>query len=172
MGFWKTSGFGIDDETLEVAADIDIGAPRQAVWDLIKPAENAHLLDPEVTRAFRAEGTPTGTGEIQVFIYNSDGEEHVSAVEVIDEVPGEYAITRSFGGTVSALGGYFLTDTATGTRLEKRVKFVPPPNMGWIRRPDMKQCARGINVYLKRVKAFMEGPAEPGAGGMRTWNNL
>lgn len=86
------------EETLEGRAATDIRAPRQLVWELIKPAESAPLIEPTVTRAFRAEGTPTGVGEIQVFIHTLGGKEQVTAVEIISIVP---LLTSSFGSTDS-----------------------------------------------------------------------
>ena len=73
-----------------VSAATTIRAPRQDVWEFIKPPENSVLLNPEVIRGFRApslEGAP----EIQVFISIRDGVETVSAIEVLQGVPGELA---------------------------------------------------------------------------------
>jgi hypothetical protein len=54
------------------------------------------MLEPTVNRAFKAEGTVDGAGEIHIHIIN--GKEHVAAVEITDEVPAEYAIVRAAGG--------------------------------------------------------------------------
>ncbi len=61
---------------------------------------------------------------MQGFISRRDGREHVSIIEVLDEVSGEYAVTRNMGGDDDAYRmSYFLASTPTGTRLEIRVTF-------------------------------------------------
>jgi len=160
-------------ETLQLAADVEINAPRQAVWDLIKPAENAPMFDAEYTRAFRAEGSPNGAGEIQIFISNVDGRERVSAIEVIEEIPGQYAVTRTIGGDqLSPFVGYFLSDTATGSRLEQRYKFVVPREQVEWARPHLAKRLREMKDYLQRAKVLAESRTLPESAGIRVWDRL
>lgn len=115
---------GPREQVLDVHAVVDIAVSRSKVWSLIKPAESAVLLDPNTVRAFHVPGTPVGIGEMQGFISRRDGREHVSIIEVLDEVSGEYAVTRNMGGDDDAYRmSYFLASTPTGTRLEIRVTF-------------------------------------------------
>lgn len=48
-----------------VSASTSINAPRQLIWDLIKPAEKAPLLSPETVCGFRAPDVE-GLGEMHV----------------------------------------------------------------------------------------------------------
>lgn len=52
----------------------------ETVWNLIKPAEKAPLLDPTVQRAYQVPGTPSGLGERQAH------ERHDGSVAVIEVV--------------------------------------------------------------------------------------
>jgi uncharacterized protein YndB with AHSA1/START domain len=171
MGKWTSWRVGEQDETFEARAAMVIFAPRQLVWDLIKPAENAPMLDPQVMRAFKAEGTPSGIGEIQVFIYMVNGTEHVAAAEVTDEVPGEYAITRSIGGgEFPPRIGYFLTDTATGTRLEIRHKIIVPRRQAAQVRHLVPGYEMSARASLQRIKVIAESRWENRSPGLRSWN--
>lgn len=171
MGRRASSKTDEQDETLEGRADTDIRAPRRLVWDLIKPADSASLMEPTVTRAFRAEGTPMGVGEIQVFIHTLDGKEQITAVEIIDEVPAEYSITRPIGGGEFApTVGYFLTETAIGTRLEirHRISF-PRRGAAYVRQliPAYEESSRAV---LQRVKVIAENRWDNRSPGLRAWN--
>ncbi|MBP2216018.1 hypothetical protein [Arthrobacter sp. CAN_C5] len=159
------------DETLEGRADTDTLAPRQLVWDLIKPAESASLIEPTITRAFRAEGTPTGVGEVQVFIQTLDGKEQVTAVEIIDEVPTQYSITRPIGGGEFAPKvGYFLTDTTVGTRLEIRHRISFPRRGAPYVRHLIPSYEAGSRAVLQRVKVLAESRWDNRSPGLRAWN--
>lgn len=173
MGIWSSRRDGTQDETLEAIADVEISAPRQVVWDLIKPAENAPMFEPQITRAFKAEGTPAGVGEVQVFVYNVNGRESISALEIIDEVAGEYAITRSINNEeFPPLIGFFLSDTATGTRLEQRYKFVVPRNQVWRIRPVMGTYFSSAHAFVQRVKVIAESRGGQSSPGLQAWNGL
>jgi hypothetical protein len=86
-----------DDTVHYVSAATVINASRKQVWDFVKPPENSVFLQPDVVRGFRAPG-PEGAGEIQVFISIREGVECVSALEIVEEIPQELAITRTLGG--------------------------------------------------------------------------
>ncbi|MGQ1838575.1 hypothetical protein ACT4S2_08965 [Kocuria turfanensis] len=173
MGTWNSRRAGAQDETLEAMADVEIKAARQAVWDLIKPAEHASMFEPQITRAFRAEGTPSGVGEVQIFIYKVNGREQISALEVIDEVSGEYAITRSISNEeFPPLVGFFLSDTAVGTRLEQRYKFVVPRNQVWRIRPIIGTYFSTANAFVQRVKVIAESRGGQSSEGLRVWREI
>lgn len=170
MGKWTSRRVSAQDETHEATAATTILAPRQIIWEIIKPAENAPLLDPQITRAFKAEGTPIGIGEIQVFIYTINGIEHITAAEIIDEVPAEYAITRSIGGEFSTRVGYFLTDTDEGTRFELRHRVSIPGHRVAQSRHLLHQYEMGSRATLRRVKVIAESRWENRSPGLRAWN--
>lgn len=159
------------DETFESRAATEIHAPRQLIWDLIKPAENAPILEPTITRAFKAEGTPDGAGEIQVYIHTLDGKEHVTAVEITDAVPAEYAIIRSIGGgEATPTMGYFLTDTAAGTHLEIRHRITMPRRGGSYARNLLSRYEESAHTMLGRIKAVAEYRWNSRSPGLRAWN--
>lgn len=159
------------DEMFEARAATEIHAPRQLVWDLIKPAENAPILEPTITRAFKAEGTPDGAGEIQVYIHTINGKEHVTAVEITDEAPAEYAIIRSIGGgEATPTIGYFLTDTTAGTNLEIRHRIIMPRRGGAYARNLLANYEDSAHAMLRRVKALAEHRWDSRSPGLRAWN--
>lgn len=65
--------------------------PCETVWDLIKPAEKAPLLDPSIRRGYRVPGTPDGLGEQQA-LERLDGSTVI--IEVIEYEHGRLAVTR------------------------------------------------------------------------------
>lgn len=157
---------------VEARAATDIHAPRQLVWDLIKPAENAPLLQPTITRAFKAEGTPDGVGEIQIFIHTLNGKEHVTAVEITDAVPAEYVIVRAIGGgETTPTIGYFLEDTAAGTRLEVRHRITTPRHGASFARQLVARYEQGAHTMLRRTKAIAEHRWDSRSPGLRVWND-
>jgi hypothetical protein len=68
-----------------------LGHSREAVWRLIKPAELAPLLDPNLRVGYRVPGTPDGLGERQALELH-DGATLI--LEVIEYEPGRRAVTR------------------------------------------------------------------------------
>lgn len=140
-----------------VSAETSIGAARQQVWDFIKPPENSVLLDPRVVRGFRAPGRE-GVGEVQVFISAHDGVEHVSPLEVVHEITGELAITRTLGATDPAARGHdLLKDTdAGGTILEHGVYFTLPGDSDQYHHFE-RHHRLNCQQYMERVKSLMEG---------------
>ncbi|MCA1007801.1 SRPBCC family protein [Rhodococcus hoagii] len=158
MGKWFERAQVPKDQVLQVSSSVEIAIPRRQVWDLIKPAESSMLLDPSVVRSFRAPGTPEGVGEIQVFISRVDGREHVGAIEVVDEVSGEYAMTRQIGDADDAARlTYLLADTPGGTRLEQRSVFTVPAAHAEYVPTYLEHYHVGIESYLHRVKLVAEG---------------
>jgi hypothetical protein len=127
------------------------------VWDLIKPAEKAPLLSPETVCGFRAPDVE-GLGEIQVFISVVAGVEHVSAVEVMEEVPGEMAITRTIGDEDPAARMRFtLHSEDDGTSvLEIGKYFTLPPDES----ENLAKYERNYELlsqqYVERVKTLLE----------------
>lgn len=92
------------------------------MWDLIRPAENAILIDPTTVRAFHVPGTPIGVGEMQGFIVRQDGRERIAMIEVIEEVNGRYALTRPVGADDDAHRiAYLLHESGAGTVVPHRV---------------------------------------------------
>lgn len=171
MGRRAASKAGEQEETLEGRAAIEIVAPKQLVWELIKPAENAPLMEPTITRGFRAEGTPRGTGEIQVFIHTIGGKEQVVAVEIVDEVAEEYSITRPIGGgQYPPTTGYFLTDTAGGTRLEVRHRISFARYGSSYARNLITAYEESSRAMLQRVKVIAESRWDNQSPGLRAWH--
>ena len=145
------------DEVYEVSASRDINAPREEVWALIKPAENALLFEPRLTRAFHIPGTPEGVGGMQGFIYRHEGREHLTALEILDEVSEEYTVTRPIGrDDDSARTSYYLTDTPKGTRLELRQTFTVP-RLQRVNAADFQAEYRAAaTVILERIGLLIE----------------
>ncbi|MCW3767951.1 SRPBCC family protein [Paenarthrobacter sp. PAE-2] len=140
-----------------VSASTSIKASPQMVWDLIKPAEKAPLLSPETVCGFRAPDVE-GLGEIQVFISVVAGVEHVTAVEVMEEIPGEMAITRTIGDEDPAARMRFTMHSADdGTSvLEIGKYFTLPPDES----ENLAKYERNYGLlsqqYVDRVKTLLE----------------
>lgn len=64
----------------------------EAVWALIKPAELAPLLDPNIRFGYRVPGAPDGLGERQALEHH-DGT--TTIIEVIEYEPERRAVTRT-----------------------------------------------------------------------------
>jgi hypothetical protein len=140
-----------------VSAAAAINASRRQVWDFIKPPENSVLVSPDVVRGFRAPGAE-GAGEIQVFISMRDGLEHISAIEVMEEIPLELAITRTLGDEDrAARGRTFLQAGERGaTVLEHGQYFtLPAEEAGYFNRYE-QHYKLYCRQYVERVKAFLE----------------
>ena len=147
---------GGNGEILEIRASIEINAPRERVWSLLKPAENAALLIPNVVRGFHIPGTPEGIGEMQGFLFLKEGKQHIAAIEVLDEVSSTYAITRLVGDTDDAArSSIFLSDVDNGTRLEQRERFTVPIDVDSARLE--RQYQQVLNMTVDRVKVIAEG---------------
>jgi hypothetical protein len=144
-------------EVTEVSASIEIEATPQEVWELIKPAENAVLLDPAVIRAFHIPGTPQGIGEMQAFISRRDGQETITAIEILHEVTGQCAVTRQLGDSDDAgRTTYVLTPTKAGTRFEQRCQFTIPPDQAHLTKIIQDLYQESASVYVQRVKVALE----------------
>lgn len=153
------------DEVVDIAAGIDLAAEPREVWALIKPAETAMLLDPNVVKAFRVTGTPEGVGEMQGYISHRDGREQVQLVEVVEEVPEQWALIRHVGGPdAAARTGYRLTAIPGGTRLEQLHTVTVPAaqlqDAGRIR----QQYFAAAQAFLERVRLLVE-PTGPQTSG-------
>lgn len=142
-----------------VSAATAINASQRQVWDFIKPPENSVLLSPDVVRGFRAPGVE-GAGEIQVFISVSDGVENVLALEVMEEIPNELAITRVIGGEdPAARGRTFLRPGDGGTTILEAGQYFTPPAEAAGNFGQYEQHYRiYFRQYVERVKAFLEQP--------------
>jgi hypothetical protein len=88
-------------------------AGSRLVWEFIKPPESSVLTNPDIVRGFTAPGIGSAA-EVQVFISVRDGLERVSALEVMEEIPQELAITRSPGVDSAARGRTSLRDGEGG----------------------------------------------------------
>lgn len=112
--------------TFHSSAAAEYGHAPEAVWELIRPAEAAILLD-GAAQAFKVPGTPDGEGERQCFI-SADG--RVSVIEVVSEVPGRSAATRAVCSPdhPSAKTTYTLVPVTAGCRLtmETLIEFPVP----------------------------------------------
>lgn len=152
----------VRDEVIDVVAAIDLFAAPAEVWALIKPAETATLLDPDVVKAFRVPGTPEGVGEMQGYISHRDGREYVHLVEVMEEVPERWALVRVIGDPDQvARAGFRLTAIPGGTRLEQlRTVTVPAAQVRGINQ-IREQYTAAARAFLERVKLLTE-PASPG----------
>lgn len=146
-----------DDAVHYVSAATVINASRKQVWDFIKPPENSVFLQSDVVRGFRAPG-PEGAGEIQVFISIREGVEHVSALEIVEEIPQELAITRTLGGEdPAARGRDFLKDGEGGTTILEHGRYFSLPAEAAVLFDRHEQHYKLFcRQYVERVKAFIE----------------
>ncbi|TRW43152.1 hypothetical protein [Georgenia yuyongxinii] len=118
---------GGSGEVVEVSVSTDIAVTPAELWRLIKPAENAALFEPHVLKGFHIPGTPEGVGEMQGFIIIQEGRQQVVALEVVEEVSGEYVVSRLIGEKDDAAQTSFhLTGIRMGTRLEQKWQFTVP----------------------------------------------
>ncbi|MCB5273731.1 hypothetical protein BJG92_01255 [Arthrobacter sp. SO5] len=120
-------------------------------------------MDPDIVCGFKAPGTE-GVGELQVFISIRDGLERVSALEVMEEIPQELAITRSVGGEDPAgRGRTVLRDGDDGaTVLEHGQYFTLPAGAAGYLGEYERQHRLYCRQYVERVKAFLERqPGQP-----------
>ncbi|MHC6221739.1 hypothetical protein [Arthrobacter sp. MMS24-S77] len=140
-----------------VSASTAVSATPGEIWELIKPAEKGPLLSPEVVCGFRAPDVE-GLGEIQVFISARAGVEHVSALEVMEEIPQELAITRILGDEDPTARGRTVLRAGDGrtTILELGQYFsLPAEEAGNL--PKYEQHYElYCRQYVERVKAFFE----------------
>jgi hypothetical protein len=153
----------VQSSTHFVSAATAIQATRRQVWEFIKPPENSVLMDPDIVRGFKAPGVE-GVGELQVFISIRDGLERVSALEVLEEIPQELAITRSLGAEdAAARGRTSLRDGDGGaTVLEHGQYFTLPVGAAGYLREYEQQHRLYCRQYVERVKAFLERrPGQP-----------
>jgi len=142
-----------------VSASTAINASQRQVWDFIKPPENSVLLSPDVVRGFRAPGVE-GVGEIQVFISVRDGVEHVSALEVVEEIPQELAITRTIGAEdPAARGRTFLRPGDGGATVLQVGQYfsLPAGSEGYFFQHE-QHYKLYFRQYVERVKALLEQP--------------
>ncbi|MDR6688953.1 hypothetical protein J2Y41_004552 [Arthrobacter sp. 1088] len=143
-----------------VCASTAINATRRQIWDFIKPPENAALLSPGVVSGFRAPDVE-GLGEIQVFISVRAGIEQVSALEIMEEIPLQLAVTRILGGTDSAARmRYFIHPGDNGAMILDIGQYFTIPA------EDAENLAKyeqhywlGCQQLVDRVKAFFEQSA-------------
>ena len=143
-----------------VSAATAINASRKQVWDFIKPPENSVLLNRDIVRGFRAPGMEDA-GEIQVFISVRDAAEYVSAVEVMEEIPQELAVTRTLGGEDPAARGRTVlhVNDDGATVLEHGHYFTLPAQAAGSFRQYEQHYKLFCRQYVERVKAFLEQPA-------------
>lgn len=154
------------DEVIDIAATIDLAATPKEVWALIKPAETAMLLDPNVVKAFRVPGTPEGVGEMQGYISHREGREHVHLIEVVEEVPEQWALIRNVGGPdEAARTGYRLTAIPGGTRLEQLLSVTVPASQLRAVNQLRQQYSAASQAFLERVRVLVEPIAGPPSSG-------
>ncbi|SEP85468.1 SRPBCC family protein [Arthrobacter sp. OV608] len=162
MGPWferqKATAPAVADSIHYVSAVTVINASRQQVWDFIKPPENSVFLSPDVVRGFTAPGHE-GAGELQIFISVLDGVEHVSALEVVQEIPHELAVTRSVGGDDPAARGRTslqIGDDGATTLLEHGQYFTLPGDAAGCFEQYERHYKHFCRQYVERVKVFLE----------------
>lgn len=150
---WKTP----HEQVVDASVEVDIFATPQETWSLIRPAENAVHLDPSTTRSFHVPGTPFGVGEIQGFISRLNGREYIAMIEVLEEVEGRYALTRSIGLDDDAHRmAYILQETRSGTRLELRSTFTIPAEL-WDKTDALiDDVRRRHSEMAQRIKWVLE----------------
>ncbi len=135
-----------------------------AVWDLIEPAENAHLVDPTIVRGFRVPGTPDGLGEQQAF-ERADG--LTVMIEIIEYRPRRRAVTRQVSPPPAELwrtvqevepvdGGGCAYTIALEIDLRAGQRVLPTPTLAW---------RAGVREQFPRVQQILAsaGPTQAAA---------
>lgn len=102
------------------------GVTPQQVWDLIRPAEAA-LQDPTVVEAYAEPGTGPGVGEIQVFVYEVDGDRRVARSRILHEDPPFLALTEVLGDELPHGMAFRLEARRGGTLLQVTHGVDHPP---------------------------------------------
>ncbi|BBH16223.1 hypothetical protein Back2_05100 [Nocardioides baekrokdamisoli] len=80
--------------------DVDVSDSRvlncsaQQAWAVLHDPTFASAADDSVTDTMRMPSTPVGPGEVQVFLKRVESTLSISAVEVIEYDPGQFARTR------------------------------------------------------------------------------
>ncbi|WP_104182076.1 SRPBCC family protein [Arthrobacter sp. B0490] len=145
------------EEEIRVAVSIRIAASPADVWALIRPADTAVFLEPTIRRAFRIPGTPDGVGEMQGFISLRNGQEYIHVVEVMEEIPEQWALVRHVGSTdPAAATGYRLTGDASGTTFEYEQRLTVPAGRSGFTRHVRGQYEAAATTLLSRVKYVLE----------------
>lgn len=73
---------------------IEIDAPPEQVWSVIRPAESAPLLDPRCVEAWTRMPARPGGHEVQVQVLLVEGVRYRSEFAVLEEDPPRYARTE------------------------------------------------------------------------------
>ena len=95
-----------------------VPAEPHAVWNLIRPAEKARLLNPDIVQTFSAPAQPEIGGTIQCFLAVVDGEEQFSAIVVLEEIENRLAVVRNWGShDPLSRQEYHLAPSGEGTEL-------------------------------------------------------
>lgn len=146
----------------EFTVTTDIDARRWAVWNLIRSAETAVLLDAHTVSAHSVPETPRGLGERQVFVSHIRDREYVNTIEIVGFRSGELAVTRGIEGSGTGSDTeYRLRDIAGGTRLEITRRFTIPARLAAQRRAIIQYEREVIVNYSERVKAYSEAGYDP-----------
>lgn len=155
--WWTRAAKPRRDQIVTVSAEVDIAASPREVWNLIRPSENAALIEPSTIRAFHVPGTPYGVGELQGSIGKQNGREYVSVIEVLEEVDARYALIRSLGTDDDANRmAYRVNDSRSGARMELRVTFTIPATM-WANASLVEDDVRRHHEELaRRIKSILE----------------
>lgn len=137
--------------TFHASATAEYRHTPAAVWELIRPAEAAMLID-GAAQAFKVPGTPDGEGERQCFISADGG---VSVIEVVSEVPGRSAVTRAVCSPEHPLveTTYTLEPVGAGCRLTMQTLVELPVPMP----ATQKQAIRVHNrSFVEKVRHLLD----------------
>lgn len=148
----------------QMAESVMCSYPCEVVWNLIKPAEKAPLVDPKLRRGYQVPGTPEGLGEQQAFEYH-DGTTII--IEVIEYELNRRAVTRQVSPPLAAMvrsiqtiepvdGGCMYT-RAVQYDLQRGQRFVRGAEQSW---------RAGAREELDRISTILDstdpGTAPPG----------
>jgi Polyketide cyclase / dehydrase and lipid transport len=139
--------------------------PSEVVWDLIKPAEKAPLIDPGTVRAHHVAGTPSGLGEQQAH-ERLDGS--VVVLEVIEYEHGRRAVMRVVSPpgnahhraiqAVEPTNGGCIHTMAGETDLRAGQRILPAVEAAW--RANLQQQITRIDLFLAAMHGNAAAPHE------------
>jgi hypothetical protein len=135
----------------------------EGVWQLIKPAENAPVLNASIRRGFHVPGTPDGLGEKQALEYDTG---LTVITEIIEYEPGRRAVTRMVSPPgFERIRWFFAVDPVEGGCVYTQAIEVDLRAGQRLRQRYERDCRQSFDDQAARVRAALQfaRPATPGA---------
>ncbi len=102
--FLKIMRITTEPTLISQAASVELPQSVAAMWSFMWDPASSTRLSPEVEAGFTLPGSPSGVGEVQVFVHRSSAGRAIQALEVIELEPSRRAVTRSLGTDYPSYG--------------------------------------------------------------------